>query len=121
MKNGTVIKVDDIFVSKTADGSIITVGMEETEWCVRLGENLLMFKSLDSLIPDEEDEIDDELKQELFGLASMWFTDTNILFDKEYLESKRNITEEYLKRVKSRVGKVKGKEAEVIGSFFSEK
>lgn len=121
MKNGTTIKAGDAFVSKTNNGSIITVGMEYVDWEVMFGKNLLMFKSLDSLIPDEEDEITEEVKSEIKGIASMWFTDTNILFDEDYFKGKSKLIDEYVARVKKRAENVDKKEAEVVGSFFEEK
>lgn len=102
MENGYYVKVDSsLYMSKSADGSVISVGDEETGWVVKFGKDLAMYKNLDMLVG--EDGIDDRDKDVVMGLAMMWFTDTNTVWDEEFMLKRRDNVKEFLLRVKDRM------------------
>lgn len=102
MVNGITIKFGDFYVSKSADGSVISVGDESVDFVIKFGQNLIMFKSIDMLVEDEE-HFDEETEMTMTGMIESWFNDVNIPWDGEFMDKKNKLIKEYLLRVKERM------------------
>lgn len=81
----------------TLDKGCITVKNEELGWSLKIGKNLMMYKSLEPLFGN-----DAEAEDVIRGLAVQWLTETTMLWDGEYMRGKIQLQEEYFKRVEGR-------------------
>lgn len=111
---------DGIYVLKSENEDYIAVGDSETGWEVRFGKNLVSYKSIYSFLGG--DVLDEEGRKCILGLAYEWFSDTNTLWDKEYMVKKHKLIKEYFGRVQKIMKEQGAKDDDIaiVGSLVGE-
>lgn len=111
---------DGLYIMMSENEDYIAVGDVETGWEVRFGKNLAMYKSLYGFLGGEE--LDEESRRCVMGLALEWFGDTNTLWDKDYMLGKRELQKDYFRRIQEnmRQNGATADDIAVIGSLVGE-